>query len=129
MHYQREWMHYPGHLNAREAAMYVAVLEEFSTITSKGQTTVPKSIRRALGVEAGDQIAFRIDNSGVTIRRASEDRNDPAVEAFLTFLAKDIQTHPGAIKAITPDLSRRLAEITEGIEVDLDAPIDGDVAL
>ena len=36
-----------------------ALLEEISTITAKGQTTVPKSVRQALGVDYGGRIAFR----------------------------------------------------------------------
>lgn len=35
-----------------------ALLKEESTITAKGQTTVPKSVRQALGVDYGGRIAF-----------------------------------------------------------------------
>ena len=35
-----------------------------SRMTSKGQITVPKAIRDALGVEPGDRIAFRIEEDG-----------------------------------------------------------------
>jgi len=34
-------------------------------ITSKGQITVPKSVRDALGVEAGDRLTFRTRDDGV----------------------------------------------------------------
>ncbi len=33
-----------------------------STITSKGQTTIPKSIRDRLGLKAGDRIEFLIED-------------------------------------------------------------------
>jgi AbrB family looped-hinge helix DNA binding protein len=38
--------------------------EVISTITSKGQITIPVEIRRHLGVGAGDKITFVIDSSG-----------------------------------------------------------------
>jgi bifunctional DNA-binding transcriptional regulator/antitoxin component of YhaV-PrlF toxin-antitoxin module len=47
--------------------MSVAI-EEISTITAKGQTTVPKAIRQALGVDYGGRIAFRVSGKGVTSR-------------------------------------------------------------
>ena len=45
-----------------------ALLEEISTITAKGQTTIPKSVRQALGVDYGGKIAFRVDEHGVSVR-------------------------------------------------------------
>jgi AbrB family looped-hinge helix DNA binding protein len=35
-----------------------------STLTSKGQITVPKAVREALGVQPGDRLAFRIGLDG-----------------------------------------------------------------
>jgi antitoxin PrlF len=32
-------------------------------LTSKGQITVPKAVREALGLEEGDQIVFRVEDS------------------------------------------------------------------
>ena len=41
----------------------------FSTITSKGQTTIPNEIRKLLHLKSGDKIGFAIDsNGGVRIR-------------------------------------------------------------
>jgi antitoxin PrlF len=108
---------------------YAAVIEEVSTITAKGQTTVPKPVRQALGVREGDQITFRIDEKGVTVRRADEDREDPAIASFLAFLANDIEKNPGNLKSLSPDLAKRIASLVKGVEVDLDAPIEGDVSL
>lgn len=104
-------------------------LEETSTITSKGQTTVPKSVRMALGVDYGGKIAFRVDEHGITVRRAEADNDDPAINPFLDFLAHDLKRRPEAVAALSPALAERLAELTEGVKVDLDAPIDGDVDL
>ena len=104
-------------------------LEETSTITSKGQTTVPKSVRMALGVDYGGKIAFRVDEDGITVRRAEADNDDPAIDPFLDLLADDLKRRPEAVAALSPALADRLAELTEGVKVDLDAPIDGDVDL
>ncbi len=106
-----------------------ALLEEISTITAKGQTTVPKSVRQALGVDYGGRIAFRVDRRGVTVHRADTENDDPAIDGFLTFLADDIKRRPEALTALSPALADRITALTKGIAVDLDAPIDGDVDL
>ncbi len=103
-------------------------LEEISTITAKGQTTVPKAVRQALGVDYGGRIAFRVDRRGVTVSRADE-AEDPAIETFLGFLAADLKARPEAVKAMSPDLAARIAALTGEIAVNLDDEIDGDVAL
>ena len=41
-----------------------------STLTSKGQITVPKEIREALGVHAGDRLAFRTREDGTVLVEA-----------------------------------------------------------
>ena len=41
-----------------------------STVTSKGQITVPKAIRDALGVLPGDRLAFRTRDDGTVIVEA-----------------------------------------------------------
>ncbi len=109
----------------------MAMIEETSTITAKGQTTIPKAVRRALGVDYGGTIAFRVDERGVSVRRADVEHEDPILDNFLAFLAKDIEQRPEAIKPLPATLAGRLARATEGVEVevDLDAPIDGDVDL
>ena len=103
-------------------------LEEFSTITAKGQTTVPKAVRQALGVDYGGRIAFRVDGRGVTLARADE-AEDPVIDRFLDFLADDIKARPEAVKALSPDLAARIVALTTGVSVDLDAEIVGDVSL
>ncbi len=41
----------------------------FATITSKGQTTIPKSVRDAAGLRAGDRIHFAVLADGTIIIR------------------------------------------------------------
>jgi len=104
-------------------------LEEISTITAKGQTTIPKSVRQALGVDYGGKIAFRVDEHGVTVRRADAEHDDPVIDSFLEFLAEDIRLRPEKLTALSPELAERLAELTVGMKVDLDEPIDDEVDL
>lgn len=40
-----------------------------TTLTSKGQTTIPKEIRDGLGMKAGDQITFTLLADGTVIMR------------------------------------------------------------
>lgn len=41
-------------------------------LTSKGQLTVPKVVRDALGIEAGDQVIFRVKGRHATLSRTKE---------------------------------------------------------
>jgi antitoxin PrlF len=43
----------------------VDMKEIISTVTSKGQVTIPVEVRRHLGITANDKIAFTIDSEGV----------------------------------------------------------------
>lgn len=108
-----------------------ALLKEESTITVKGQTTVPKSVRQALGVDYGGRIAFVVDDARrVYVEKVTDEVSDPVVDRFLTFLAHDMTRNPGdSIVALPSALRDRMAALVEDINVDLDAGIDGDVAL
>lgn len=110
--------------------MTAYVLETVSTVTAKGQTTVPKPVRDALHLREGDRIAFRIDDSGgVALSRVEEEEADPVADAFLTFLARDMAARPVALAALTPSLRDRLAALVEGVEFDLDQALDGETAI
>ena len=66
---------------------------EVVTITSKGQITLPKPIRQALGVDYGGKVAFDLRGSQVIVTRADEaSHEDPAIASFLALLEKDIRT-------------------------------------
>jgi antitoxin PrlF len=114
------------HVSARRPA--IPVIEEVCTITAKGQTTVPKAIRQALGVSYGGRITFRVENGTVSVHVA-EPLEDPALTPFLALLECDIAGRPDALVSLTPDLAARMAAATEGAAVDPDAPIEGEVAL
>ena len=105
------------------------VIEEVCTITAKGQTTVPIAIRRALKVGQGDRIAFRVENGVVTLHAVEASETDPALAPFLTLLAADLAARPKAIAAIPPATVARIDAVLDGLSIDPDEPIQGDVAL
>jgi antitoxin PrlF len=45
-----------------------AMVRSKAKITSKGQLTLPATVRRALNVRAGDVVAFEIGPDGITLR-------------------------------------------------------------
>lgn len=104
-------------------------IEEICTITAKGQTTVPKVIRQALGVGYGGRIAFRVEGGTVSVHAVAEPEEDPALAPFLALLERHLLAHPEAPAPLTPELAARLTTATEGVDVDPDAPIEGEVAL
>ncbi|HEV2867155.1 MAG TPA: type II toxin-antitoxin system PrlF family antitoxin [Allosphingosinicella sp.] len=50
-------------------------------ITAKAQTTIPRAVRKALGIHPGDEIAYEIDGDRAVIRRLG----DPFERPFATF--------------------------------------------
>lgn len=109
------------------------VVEEICTITAKGQTTVPKAVRQALGVGYGGRIAFRVERGGVSVHAVTDAKEtvDPALAPFLALLEGDLAARPAeAVRPLPQDLARRLdALATEVGEVDPAAPIEGEVSL
>ena len=45
-------------------------MAQVTTLTSKGQVTIPKEIRDQLGLKPSDKIMFSLENGHVTLRRA-----------------------------------------------------------
>ena len=108
------------------------VVEEVCTITAKGQTTVPKAVRQALGVGYGGRIAFRVERGRVPVHALpEEDDTDPALTPFLALLEADMASRPAeAVRPLPGALVGRLdALVAEVGEVDPDAPIEGEVSL
>lgn len=104
------------------------LIEESSTLTAKGQTTVPKAVRQALGIRAGDKIAFRVDKKGqVSLARDDGPDEGPAVDAFLAFLSDDIKRRPQSVAPMPNDAAERMRALSEGVEADLDGDF-GDAA-
>ncbi|MEX2543195.1 MAG: type II toxin-antitoxin system PrlF family antitoxin [Trueperaceae bacterium] len=104
------------------------VLLSESTLTSRGQTTIPSPIRKALGLTAADKIRFVLhDDNTVTLTRAEQEtENDPIVKRFLQFLEQDTLENPTHLQALTPTVISRARSLVEGVEVDLEVPLEDD---
>lgn len=104
------------------------ILEAESTLTDRYQTTVPETVRRALGLGKRDKIHYTIRPSGeVMLTRAeTPDGDDPVLGQFLLFLARDIESHPERLQAVDAGLVERLRSLVGNVEVDLDAALSAD---
>lgn len=100
-------------------------IHEVATLTSKGQVTLPKSIRQALGVEAGSKLVFELRGGEVVVTRTDAEHQDPAIAAFLTLLAGDIEAGRN-VRGLPEDLARTMLEHA-GHKVDLGDDFDEDV--
>ena len=106
-----------------------ATLDVESTLTERYQTTVPETVRRALGLKKHDKVHYSIRANGdvVLSRAADADDEDPALGAFLTFLAHDIASHPERLEPLTGDLLAAVQKAAnEAGDIDLDAPLSTD---
>ncbi len=102
-------------------------IHEVATLTSKGQITLPKSIRQALGVDTGGKVAFDLRGGEVVVTRADAEHEDPAIGAFLTLLARDIEAGRN-IRGLPEDLARTMLEHA-GHKVSLGDDFDEDVEI
>lgn len=103
-------------------------IHEVATLTSKGQITLPKPIRQALGVDVGSKVAFDLGDDGrVTVSRAEAGHEDPAIQAFLALLAADMESGRN-VRGLPDDLARAMLEQLEPT-ISLDEEIDGDVVI
>ncbi|MBI4757168.1 MAG: type II toxin-antitoxin system PrlF family antitoxin [Betaproteobacteria bacterium] len=103
-------------------------IHQVATITAKGQITLPKPIRQALGVDCGGKVAFDLRGSQVVVSRVEDEpHEDPAIERFLALLEKDIQSGRH-ITTLPDDLARAMLTAIKQ-PIDLSAEIEGDVAL
>ena len=105
-----------------------STLEVESTLTDRYQTTVPETVRRALGLSKRDKIHYTIRPNGevVLTRVEVSEQDDPVLGQFLGFLARDIARHPDRLQALDASLVRRLQSLVGDIEVDLDAALSAD---
>jgi len=101
----------------------VKILQAASTLTDRYQTTIPEPVRELLHLNKRDKITYIIEDNGkVLISRATKD--DPILGMFLNFLANDIKNNPLHVRSFTQTLIDRANNLTSGVEVDLDAPLN-----
>ena len=76
-----------------------------STVTSKGQVTIPKSIRDALGVGPGDRVLFvRHDDGTVVVRPETVDVRS------LKGMLKDRVRRPISVEEMNEAIERAVVE-------------------
>lgn len=104
------------------------MLQANSTLTDRYQTTVPETVRRALKLGKRDRIHYEIQPDGAVLltRVVPADSDDPALAQFLSFLARDIASHPERIQAIDNQLVQRIQSLVGNPELDLNAALSAD---
>lgn len=103
-----------------------ATLEIESTLTDRYQTTIPDTVRKALGLSKRDKLHYSIRPGGEVLLTRADTSNDddPAISAFLTFLAQDITAHPDRLQALPASLEDSLRDLASKVgELDLNAPL------
>ena len=106
----------------------MSAIHEVATLTSKGQITLPKPIRQALGVDFGGKVAFDLQGTQVVVSRVDNERHeDPAIASFLALLEKDIAA--GKHVSALPDELANALLVAVLQSVDPGEEIVGDVAL
>ena len=98
------------------------IVEASAKLTAKNQTTIPTSVRSALGLEPMDRIKFQILPDGrVELTKAAaqeEEVFDPMVLAFLDLIEADIIANPQMLTVLQRD--EKLAELLKDVELDED---------
>jgi len=70
-----------------------------STVTSKGQITIPKVVREALHLEIGDKVYFDVKPDGTVVLMA---RNEPVESLFGLLKGKARLRKPLTIQEMNP---------------------------
>ena len=109
--------------------MPTVIMTNQSTLTDRYQTTIPESVRQVLGLKKRDKIQYEIEPDGrVFLYKAMTEQDvaeDPVVDAFLSFLEKDMVDHPEHIKPLSAKILQEAVELTKDVDINLDAPLEG----
>ena len=70
-----------------------------STMTSKGQITIPKVVREALHLEVGDKVYFDVKEDGTVLLVA---RNEPVESLFGLLKTQSRMRRPITIEEMNP---------------------------
>lgn len=57
-------------------------------VTEKGQVTIPKNVRRKLGIVPGTEVEFDLKEDGAMLRRASTSQPDGEVADFMDHIRR-----------------------------------------
>ncbi len=99
-----------------------------STLTDRYQTTIPEPVRKLLGLGKRDKVAYAVASDGrIYLSIAQDEDNDPVVEKFLNFLAREIEKNPQRVKPVTAKWADGLQALVKEVDVgDLNEPLSGD---
>ena len=77
----------------------MANIESKAKLTSKGQVTIPIAARKALDLQEGDSIAFRVLDGGKVemFKVTSGSSNEATVAAYLKFLEQELNAKSGQL--------------------------------
>jgi len=100
-----------------------------SKVTERCQTTIPPGVRAVLDLEPGERLGYVIEGNEVKLVNASARDQDPVLERFLSFLATNMAKNPGRLVPFPEALLRRARDLTAGVAIDHDEPIEDVTAL
>ncbi len=84
-------------------------MTKLSNLTVKGQVTIPKNVRDALGLAAGDQVEFDWNDRGeAVIRKAIVDREEKLAEIYRGFARAREIMRPYAWNMSTDEIMKEL---------------------
>lgn len=105
----------------------IDTLEDESTVTKRGQTTIPSAIRKVLKVtKDDDRIVYRVQRDGSVIISKKQGPEDPIVAEFLEFIANDTRNNFSSLRPVTPEWLSGVLKLVNGVEIDLDATLSAD---
>jgi antitoxin PrlF len=80
-------------------------------------------------VGPGDRLEYVIERDHAIIMKRGVEQPDPVIHEFLAFLERDMLKHPDRLRELLPELVERGRSLVSDLDIDLDAPIKGDVAI
>lgn len=100
-------------------------LECESTLTTRYQTTIPETVRRALNLSKQDKIRYTLNAEGqVILSRSTSIAEDPVLTGFLSFLEQDLVQHPEALQPADAQWVTAMRTLVAPVEFDLNAALD-----
>ena len=79
-----------------------------TTVTAKGQVTIPKPIRALMGLEAGDKVVFSTQNGHVEIQREEGEDTSPYIAGIANaYVPEKVAVSPEEMDAAIAEMSAR----------------------
>ena len=96
----------------------------FSRVTERAQTTLPKGVRNALGAGPGSTLCWIIQGDVAVVSVQESEESDPVINAFLAFLEQDMMSHPERLTSISTEELDEIRQLTAGININIDEPLE-----